>query len=161
MPPLLFILILKVVKDSVGNYRRAQLDDKVKTSAVTQALVRRPWYQQLLHYQQCAMGEGGWEGKQSILSKGASSRPHPPMPLEDSTTLRSLKAASTSTSILTRLSFQQPSLQSADSFAFLLGMKDYTQVLADGVMLSTSDGRYYLETKNLDADMNLKLWKAL
>ncbi|KAF9223068.1 phospholipid-translocating P-type ATPase [Gyrodon lividus] len=56
--PLLFILIVTAIKDGVEDYRRAQLDEEVNTSAVTrlgqwrnvnQALDPRPWYERLLH----------------------------------------------------------------------------------------------------------------
>jgi phospholipid-translocating ATPase len=56
--PLLFILIVTAIKDGVEDYRRAQLDEEVNTSAVTrlgqwrnvnQPLDPRPWYERLLH----------------------------------------------------------------------------------------------------------------
>lgn len=90
--PLLFILVVTAVKDGVEDYRRAQLDEEVNTSAVTrlgewrnvnQALDPRPWYQRLLHInapgkitrgvQKLREKEAG-EGKQIILSKGGEDR---------------------------------------------------------------------------------------
>ncbi|KAG1725617.1 phospholipid-transporting ATPase 1 [Suillus paluster] len=90
--PLLFILVVTAVKDGVEDYRRAQLDEEVNTSAVTrlgewrninQAIDPRPWYQRLLHInapgkitrgvQKLREKEAG-EGKQIILSKGSEGR---------------------------------------------------------------------------------------
>ncbi|KAG1731761.1 hypothetical protein EDB19DRAFT_1736425 [Suillus lakei] len=90
--PLLFILVVTAVKDGVEDYRRAQLDEEVNTSAVTrlgewrnvnQALDPRPWYQRLLHInapgkitrgvQKLREKEAG-EGKQIVLSKGGEDR---------------------------------------------------------------------------------------
>ncbi|OJA07656.1 hypothetical protein AZE42_09081 [Rhizopogon vesiculosus] len=90
--PLLFILVVTAVKDAVEDYRRAQLDEEVNTSAVTclgqwrninQALDSRPWYERLLHInapgkitrgvRKLRDKEAG-EGKQIILSKSADGR---------------------------------------------------------------------------------------
>jgi phospholipid-translocating ATPase len=90
--PLLFILVVTAVKDGVEDFRRAQLDEEVNTSAVTrlgqwrninQALDPRPWYERLLHInapgkvtrgvQKLREKEAG-EGKQIILSKGGDGR---------------------------------------------------------------------------------------
>ncbi|KAG0701867.1 hypothetical protein DFH29DRAFT_924776 [Suillus ampliporus] len=90
--PLLFILVVTAVKDGVEDFRRAQLDEEVNTSAVTrlgqwrnvnQALDPRPWYQRLLHInapgkvtrgvQKLREKEAG-EGRQIVLSKGGDDR---------------------------------------------------------------------------------------
>ncbi|KAI9573070.1 hypothetical protein HD554DRAFT_2058642 [Boletus coccyginus] len=56
--PILFILTVTAIKDGVEDYRRAQLDEEVNTSAATrlgqwrnvnQPLDPRPWYERLLH----------------------------------------------------------------------------------------------------------------
>jgi len=88
----LFILVVTALKDGIEDYRRAQLDEEVNTSAVTrlgqwrnvnQALDPRPWYQRLLHInapgkitrgvKQLRDKEVG-EGKQIILSKSGDGR---------------------------------------------------------------------------------------
>ncbi|KAF9238250.1 phospholipid-translocating P-type ATPase [Melanogaster broomeanus] len=86
--PILFILTVTAIKDGVEDYRRAQLDEEVNTSAVTrlgewhnvnQARDPRPWYQRLLHIntpgkitkgvQKLRNKEAG-EGRQIMLPKG-------------------------------------------------------------------------------------------
>ncbi|KAH7890567.1 hypothetical protein F5I97DRAFT_1798880 [Phlebopus sp. FC_14] len=86
--PLLFILVVTAIKNGVEDYRRAQLDEEVNTSAVTrlgqwrnvnQALDPRPWYQRLFHInapgkvsrgvQKLREKEAG-EGMRIVLSKG-------------------------------------------------------------------------------------------
>lgn len=86
--PLLFILTVTAVKEGVEDYRRAQLDEEVNTSAVTrlgewrnvnQRLDPRPWYQRLLRInapgkvtrgvQKLREKEAG-EGMRIVLSKG-------------------------------------------------------------------------------------------
>lgn len=90
--PLSFILVVTALKDGIEDYRRAQLDEEVNTSAVTRlgqwrninlALDPRPWYERLLHInapgkitrgvQKLREKEAG-EGKQVILSKGGDGR---------------------------------------------------------------------------------------
>lgn len=88
--PLLFILAVTAIKDGVEDYRRAQLDEEVNTSAVTKlgqwrnVNLRsdpRPWYQRLLRInppgkiskgvQKLREKEAG-EGMQVILNKSGS-----------------------------------------------------------------------------------------
>lgn len=90
--PVLFILTVTAVKDAVEDYRRAQVDEEVNTSAVTKLgqwrnvnLVSdpRPWYQRLLRMnppgkiskgvQKLREKEAG-EGMQTVLRKGAEER---------------------------------------------------------------------------------------
>lgn len=88
--PLLFILAVTAIKDGVEDYRRAQLDEEVNTSAVTKlgqwrnVNIRsdpRPWYQRLLRInppgkvsrgvQKLREKEAG-QGMQVILNKDSS-----------------------------------------------------------------------------------------
>ncbi|KAI5988265.1 hypothetical protein EDC04DRAFT_2884149 [Pisolithus marmoratus] len=88
--PILFILTVTAIKDAVEDYRRAQVDEEVNTSAVTKlgqwrnVNMRsdpRPWYQRLLRINQPGKISRGvqklrereaGDGMQVILTKGGS-----------------------------------------------------------------------------------------